>query len=815
MKNNFTTLLTFIIFLFSSWSLMAQPANDKCENATSIMLFADAGSATWTDGDTRMTEDATMVTGTPSVCSGTWYTDDVWYTLDIGANVPSTGIVIETEMGSQADDFMEVGMAVYNSCDASEIAIQCFSNEPGRRTITVQPSCLSPNSSLTVRVWSAGSATDNSGTFRIRTYNNPEPIPVETNTVYFTEDFNSGMNGWTSSTIIGDSLVDVWLWKENGIFENHFGTLTYAVNNPFSACTPSVGFASGFYQYNGGAVNTDSLFAVPNTQYSEHEAELISPDIDLSAVANGVSLKFDQVFHRLNANGATPGGPLSFVSYSIDGGSNWSDPQPINADLVANDAPRDNVVKVPLPGAEGNSNVKVKFIWGGDFYAWVIDRVEIIESDRYEVAALRSSAGNNYGTPMTQLYPVSFLMDVGNDGIATATGVTGNVQILDLDNGNAVVFDEDKNIPDIPPFNINDDSDVAFDNIWAGSYLPPSVPGRYQGVFTVEADSVDANPDNNRLDFEFTVTDSVFRKDLREPLADANLSGILPADPDWTYGAGYYTPNGDGYRCAGITFAISSTDDPQFVGSNISIVLYKWEDVNGDGDAQPEERGFGANPLGGEILGSFLYNIDGSEVNDNIDITVELDPEDGDVSQILLEDGAQYIVAVEMNSPSGVADPVSIVADDEINYLNSWFVNDSLANIDPANYAPQWGAFFSNETGFDATLESDFGFSPRIHMLIAPEIIDNVTDLDKANILEVYPNPATDNLTLDVDLVNSFDNVEVKIVDATGKTMLVSNYQNLWKENLTFDVSNYPSGNYFIHVTTNEGNRALRFAVVK
>ena len=168
-----------------------------------------------------------------------------------------------------------------------------------------------------------------------------------------------------------------------------------------------------------------------------------------------------------------------------------------------------------------------------------------------------------------------------------------------------------------------------------------------------------------------------------------------------------------------------------------------------------------------------------------------------------------------MTSPTGVTAPLAIVADNDINYLNSWFVNDSLANIDPVNYAPQHGAFFSNETGFTADLAQDFGFSPHIHMHITDDIVSNKNVLAPENKIEVFPNPANDVINLDLDMVSTFDKIGVKVTDVTGKTMFQIDYENIWKERYTYDVSDYSAGTYFIHVRTDEGNRVVRFVVAK
>ena len=75
-------------------------------------------------------------------------------------------------------------------------------------------------------------------------------------------------------------------------------------------------------------------------------------------------------------------------------------------------------------------------------------------------------------------------MDIGNNGISTATGVTATATIEDLAT-NTIVFDETINIPDINPFAFSDDSDVSFDNIWPSSYTPPSQPGLYLSLIHI------------------------------------------------------------------------------------------------------------------------------------------------------------------------------------------------------------------------------------------------------------------------------------------------------------------------------------------
>ena len=130
------------------------------------------------------------------------------------------------------------------------------------------------------------------------------------------------------------------------------------------------------------------------------------------------------------------------------------------------------------------------------------------------------------------------------------------------------------------------------------------------------------------------------------------------------------------------------------------------------------------------------------------------------------------------------------------------------------NYVPQWGAFFADATGFDQQLDPDFGFSPHIHLNI--NMTTSTKDvLSEDNKIEIFPNPSSDLITLNLDFVETFEKINVEITDVTGKTLLQTDYQNVLNEQFQFNVNNYPAGTYFLHVRTEEGNRALRFVVAK
>ncbi len=640
---------------------------------------------------------------------------------------------------------------------------------------------------------------------------------IQAQNAFWSEDFANGLPAdWTNVDNSNQGGIFDWCDNPAAGVPPCPGLWSDAINlqSEFAAATASNGFMS---------CNSDAVGA---TIASPHETLLTTGSIDCTAQGE-VWFVCQTHIGTFDLDAETN----AIIQVSNDGGVNWTDftlfPGLVTgATMVGTQRWSFNphILPIDISAVAGNqANVQVRFSWVAGFeYIWSVDDVALYDADPTsnflpgnEITAVRSAAGNNAGTPYHQVYPISFLLDVQNNGLNMATGVTAKAEIIDLTT-NASVFSETINISDITPLDQTGDTDVAFDNIWPGRFTPPAAVNAYQGLYTVSSDSLDENLSNDTLDFSFVITDSTFRKDLREPDPAGNLGGILPADPDWTYAAGYYTPNGNDYEVSSVTIAVSNTDDPLYLGANLHIVLYKWEDVNGDGSAQAEERGFGNPILGGEILGDFTYSIDGTEINENLDITVVLDNFLSAGDPIMLEDGGQYIVAVEMFNPAGATEAIAIVADNDISYLNSWFVNDSLATFDPVTYIPQHNAFFSNETGFDIALDSDFGWSPHIHMNVNEvETISTNDQLDDANIIDIYPNPANEIVTLDMNLVNTFDKVNVLITDLSGKSMMEANYENVLNEKFQYNISNFAAGTYYLQVRTEEGNKTKRFVVVK
>ncbi|MFT7605787.1 MAG: hypothetical protein ACI8VT_003385, partial [Saprospiraceae bacterium] len=121
MKTNFTRIKTAVIAtflaLFLSANLYAQPANDDCVNAIAVTVGTDEATCVSSSGST--------VGGTPSteplsVCSGSWFGDDIWFSFETGATIPADGLTIKAFYGTEPGDLGQAGMGLYASCDVNE-----------------------------------------------------------------------------------------------------------------------------------------------------------------------------------------------------------------------------------------------------------------------------------------------------------------------------------------------------------------------------------------------------------------------------------------------------------------------------------------------------------------------------------------------------------------------------------------------------------------------------------------------------------------------------------------------------------------------
>jgi Secretion system C-terminal sorting domain len=785
---NLTPLLTLLALLFSTL-VFAQPANDDCANAFAVTIGADE--------DTCVPVEGSTVGGTPStlpanVCSGSWFGDDIWFSFTTGSIIPDDGYTIKALYGTEAGDLGQAGMALYESCDVDEDPLVCFSDAPGRITIEYDCEFLTDHTYY-VRIWSAPGVNDNSGSLRLCVFNaDPPPPPVDTDVVLWGSnpgegDFDGGLNDWTTiddAPLCSDTF-NLWRWSPNAASTGN--SCGNALSTSPSHCNGAMVFNSDAYDSGGGPCGT------PNGEcQAPQTGELISPTIDISNFnVAGISVKFFQTTRQFQS--------AYFISYSNDDGSTWIDVE-INDELAVNSGTADEYKRVFLPGADLNSSTfKIKFRYEANYYYWIVDDVQIIETERNNLVVMENfyAIAPNAVTPASQVEPFSFLADVFNAGAATQTGVNLNVTI---DDNSGQVFSGDLPYDPIPP-------DSLVENIpFVDYFTPDGSINNYNGTYEITSDSIDFDSTDNFQFFSFETSDTVFAKERGMTRTILPAAGNWEGEGEphsWAYGNYFYVVDGDDWWASSATFGLGNADAPGIAGRLITIYLYKWDtDTNEDGNLDADER---------TRVGFFVYEITGNELTTEL-ITVPLiNFPSGDPGPVDLESGQAYVLMVEYSVNDEV--DLALVASDVLDY-GAMVFRSELDGI------PEGNGRYSGLLGINGDLESEpyssVGFGrnlvPVVRLNISTPVSTEET-LDAYNIIEISPNPADSKINLNIELTETQERVNIRILDVNGRLLMDQPYENMKNESLEFDVSNYASGAYFLHFITNNGVRTERFIV--
>jgi hypothetical protein len=783
------SILFSILALLFSANAYAQPANDDCSAAVALTIGADESECNETAGTTV---GGTASTSPASVCSGSWFADDVWYSVTTPATVPDGALIVKVSYGTESADLPSVGMAFYADCGVDEVPFACFSD--GTATldeIKIFSGNLAPSTTYYIRLWSGITPTDNSGTFRICSYWEPGSNDV----VIWGDtpgegDFDGGFNDWTIQSINGDTSL--WKYKACACSNGNFRSTT--ISSPTS--------------FNGAAVfDADSINTAngdpPGPPYPQLIGELISPVIDGTDFASA-SLKFYQAYAPLNGN--------AFFAYSLDGGGTWSPDEEVSPDLAANAlSPVPSEQRFFLPELAGESNIRIKFTFSGDFYYWLVDDVQLIEPENNNLVVMSNfyAIAPNAQWPSSQVEEFSFLADIANIGAATQPNTNLNVSIVD-DNTSAVVYTTDLSYGSVEP-------DTTVENQpFAGAFEPDGTMTTYTGTYSISSDSVDFDPSNNTQSFQFMVTDSIFAKEMGVTRtvvpADANWDAGEPHS--WAYGNFYHIVNGgdatdpaDRWFAKSIEFGVGNGAD--LIGTILTIYLYEWTaDTNGDGEMDPDER---------VPVGFANYEITGFETTtDLINVPLKIFPDGEDGVLVPLFSGGNYVAMVEYLT--GGVDNFVMLAAEPWDYAAQTLRSNPAVITDPAFQMPYRPAEMLG-IGGDLSAEpySAAGFNgtvvPTVRLHIAQDIVESVAVLDPANIVTVSPNPASNFINLNVDLINAQDQVEVRVMDASGKVILSRLYNNVTNETFNYNVSNFSAGAYLLNFITKEGVRTERFII--
>jgi hypothetical protein len=355
---------------------------------------------------------------------------------------------------------------------------------------------------------------------------------------------------------------------------------------------------------------------------------------------------------------------------------------------------------------------------------------------------------------------------------ADITSPSGNVQTLSV------------TIPTLDP--------AASDTVDFPEFIPEAVTGKFKVTFS---NSVFTEPRDSLYAY-FEHTDYTFATDnlVVDPL------GVGVSNADFITGnfihqtAGLVVTGDDGGLATYVTFGIANVDtlwSPLGDDANtVGLIVYD-ADANNDGILDIENN---FDDVAGQEVGLGNYVMTGSEPVDSLISVPVFDTNEPTLPVPLKPNHAYYVSLFYDGANAGTGRC--------LRYSNSTQVPYAINLTTPLFVT---GTLFSGYTGATIIqrLQLD-GFDP----LNAKE----QKPLDVAK-YKITPNPANDVFRLDLKLAEVNKSVTVTLLDWNGRPVRTQTVKEFQDGQLTFNVTDLPSGYYLAWIRTSEGATMAKVAI--
>jgi hypothetical protein len=576
--------------------------------------------------------------------------------------------------------------------------------------------------------------------------------------VYYTEDFDGGLNGWVGTIQVGTAGFGLTNTGHQNTPSNTFQI------PPLVTSTPT----------NWILLDSDA----DGTQYTNpEEATFNSPEIDLTAAAGDfVALQFDQFFAEWDNQIFTEAGSEDhcFIAVSTDS-TNWTEIE-INDLMGRTGRPNPEFISWDITDAiAGNeSTVYFRFRWEGAWnYGWQFDNVQVAsipERDLEIVDIWRPTSQLNPAnggtlymysqTPLAHTDTVVFGAIVRNTGHDTHTDVAVDFELTTPggpQSGTSPV------IASIPP---SPDLDTI---LFSVNYVPDAV-GSYTTEFTVVSNEGDLFSDNDSLvDDHFEVTDYIYAADY--PVG-AEIGCTTPPGIDnfqeMRFGNVFAFKTDD--VLSGIDFKLTS--NASNVGELVFAQVFAFDGQSGEWFSEWDNNG---QPV---------YTVDAADLGNWVTVAVNA----GNGLNVF-ETTEYYLVTV--GTISGTTDPVfARQGDMKLGRVAGYGTVEASGNPGGATY-------------FD-----------RISPMVRARVNQNEVGIEEQAIQEsfmVFPNPANTEINVAMNLDNA-DNTVVNVLDISGKvikTMTLGTVNG--QMTITVPLTDLANGVYFIEMANDNGNQVKKF----
>jgi len=399
-----------------------------------------------------------------------------------------------------------------------------------------------------------------------------ETLNATDRSLIWAEDFSNGFNGeWVSSGIA--------LWEYRGPFtspSSESGTRGSCLfgSQEFGAPINSVTYSNGFVIFDSNYWD-DSVGPCGNfgsgTTPAPHFSSLTSPAINLSTNEN-VGLRFTQYARNLNAEFK--------VQVSVDN-STWIDVH--STDLAANqETERDDLVEINVSSiADLQEDFRIKFIFEGTYYFWMIDDVELYDLAEYDLELKDPTYGDfnindpdhdtGYEFMEYSILPVAMLQQLKlaatavNKGYQNQSSVSINAKVIQLGEPEIELHSETS---ELVPLNANSSVELRM-----GTYQTIANIADYEVRYELSSAGItDETPQDNSGLRTFRIDELVLARDHRA------LESIFIPSPSYENNlqelGNVFLIDQDGMPLHSISTALFLGSE---LGSSITAKIYRFE----------------------------------------------------------------------------------------------------------------------------------------------------------------------------------------------------------------------------------------------
>ena len=490
---------------------------------------------------------------------------------------------------------------------------------------------------------------------------------------------------------------------------------------------------------------------------ASHSVTITSSAIDCSG-QNTVFIRCENQYSYFSSDGSS----VAQIGVSTNGVDF------VYYDILVDVAPNDltdavQVVFLEIPEAANQPQVFIQFKWDGFFeYTWKIDDVSLESSDPTppnELVIDSVAIAPNFSMPLSQIDTIEFLNVIENKGSDTQNNVITMVEIIG-DNGESFNTTSTTVSSVDPNGNVRSEFTETF---------APTMEGNYTLTYTVDQDEADLAPANNVNTSEFAITSNLFSKDngiVSSATQPQDINGTT-----WDIG-NYYVIYNEGYRATTASFSVASENDIH-QGQTVGINLYR---INDDATAPIDDDDL-------SVVGFAQHEFTTEESFDLITV---------DILNVLdLSPGVELLAGEYLLMITYTPDMACPFSDLAYYWDIATVVHD--------------GDWFLGGFGPDVTAVA--------RMTIEPLVNTTEAELLESAQIQLTPNPASEFVDVNIQLEDITEEMVVRIIDMSGKSLLSQQITNTQQANLQFNVSELASGSYLVHVQTTEGYRAERLII--